>query len=77
MEKAKGLMTLLFSWEELCKGRGKKGWKNEVGVGLIGKSGGELTSLLSSSSSISSLMLVFGGDSSGAFLSGFMMIMTV
>jgi hypothetical protein len=55
MEKAKGLMTLLFSWEELCKGRGKKGWKNEVGVGLIGKSGGELTSLLSSSSSISSL----------------------
>ena len=60
IEKANGLMTLLFSWEELLCGRGKNGWKNEVGVGLIGKRGGELTSLLlsSSSSSISSLTLV-------------------
>ena len=50
-------MTLLFSCEELG-GRGKKGWKNEVGVGRMGKSGGELTSLLSSSSSISSFTTI-------------------
>ena len=70
IEKVKG-------FESMGRLAGKKGWNKDVGVGRIGKRGGELTVEESSSSSISSLMRDAVVSSGSTELSSvFMMIMT-